>query len=190
MAGIKSDRRLSPEQEQNILTILKNRFEKNMMRHKGADWQAVQEKLATNYEKLWSLNEMERTGGEPDVIGSGSHPMTFVFADCSAESPAGRRGTSYDRQGQMSRKEAIPEHNATDMAAEMGIEMLDEEQYRQLQGLGEFDLKTSSWVKTPEEVRKLGGAIFGDRRYGRVFVYHNGAQSYYSARGFRGILKV
>jgi len=190
MPGKSQERKLSQEQKENILNVLKKRFEKNLSRHIETLWADVQKRLEASPEKIWSLNEMERTGGEPDVIGADRKTGELIFADCSAESPAGRRSLSYDRDGQMSRKEAIPEGNATDMAAAMGVELMTEEQYSDLQRIGSFDLKTSSWLKTPEEVRSNGGAIFGDRRYGRVFVYHNGAQSYYSARGFRCILKV
>jgi hypothetical protein len=181
---------LLPDQTQELLSILKQRFEKNMYRHAGSDWTMVQAKLLAQPDKLWSLQEMERTGGEPDVVGTDPTTGEFLFYDCSPESPSGRRSTCYDLTGLESRKEHRPEHNAIDMAEAMGIELLTEEQYRELQKLGKFDLKTSSWLKTPESVRKLGGAIFGDYRYGQVFVYHNGAQSYYAARGFRGCLKV
>src|ERR1700726_1433715 len=173
---------LSPEQREELLRALKARFEKNMNRHKGLEWAQVQAKLEANAEKRWSLHEMERTGGEPDVVGHDKKTGEYIFYDCSAESPKGRRSLCYDRQGLESRKEHKPENNAIDMAAAMGIELLTEEQYRELQKLGNFDTKTSSWVKAPSEIRKLGGALFGDRRFGRVFVYHNGAQSYYSAR--------
>ena len=169
---------------------MKTRFMKNMNRHKGLEWAKVQAKLEANIEKLWPLNEMERTGGEPDVVGHDKKTEEYVFYDCSAESPEGRRNVSYDLEGQESRKTARPENNAIDMAAAMGIELLTEEQYRELQRLGNFDTKTSSWVKTPSDIRKLGGALFADRRYGNVFVYHNGASSYYGARAFRGSLRV
>jgi hypothetical protein len=169
---------------------LKARFEKNVNRHQGLQWAQVQAKLEANSEKLWSLNEMERTGGEPDVVGHDKKTGEYIFYDCSAESPKGRRSVCYDREGLDSRKEHKPENNATDMAAAMGFELLTEEEYRELQKLGEFDAKSSSWLKAPAEMRKLGGALFGDRRFGRVFVYHNGAQSYYSGRGFRGSLRV
>jgi hypothetical protein len=169
---------------------LKARFEKNMNRHKGLEWAGVQAKLEAHAEKLWSLNEMERTGGEPDVVGHDAKTGEYVFFDCSAESPTGRRNVCYDREAQESRKKHRPESNAIDMAASMGIELLTEEQYRALQRLGEFDLKTSSWVVTPSAIRELGGALFCDRRYDAVFVYHNGAPSYYGARGFRGSLRV
>ena len=183
-------RKLSPEQREEILGILKARFEKNMNRHKGLEWAKVQAKLETNTEKLWSLNEMETTGGEPDVIVHDKKTDEYIFYDCSAESPKGRRSVCYDREALESRKKHKPENNAIDMAADMGIEILTEEQYRELQKLGNFDTKTSSWVKTPANIRKLGGAIFCDRRYDTVFVYHNGAESYYAARGFRGSLRV
>ena len=181
---------LSPEQREELLRALKARFEKNMNRHKGLEWAKVQAKLEANTEKLWSLNEMERTGGEPDVVGHDKKTGEYIFYDCSAESPKGRRSVCYDREGQESRKEHKPENNAIDMAAAMGIELLTEEQYRELQKLGNFDTKTSSWVKTPSDIRKLGGAIFADRRYGKVFVYHNSAPTFYGVRGFRGSLRV
>src|SRR3981081_4094594 len=181
---------LSPEQRAELLRALKARFEKNMNRHKGLEWSKVQAKLETNAEKLWSLNEMERTGGEPDVVGFDKKTGEYIFYDCLAESPKGRRSLCYDREALESRKEHKPKDSAIDMAAAMGIELLTEEQYRELQKLGEFDTKTSSWIKTPSEIRKLGGALFCDRRYGHVFVYHNGAESYYAARGFRGSLRV
>ncbi|QIZ06853.1 DUF4256 domain-containing protein [Priestia megaterium] len=183
-------RKLSPEQHEEILRTLKTRFEKNMNRHKGLEWAKVQAKLETNTEKLWSLNEMERTGGEPDVIDHDKQAGEYIFYDCSAESPKGRRSVCYDREALESRKEHKPKNSAIDMAADMGIEILTEEQYREMQGLGNFDTKTSSWVKTPANIRNLGGAIFCDRRYDTVFVYHNGAESYYAARGFRGSLRV
>jgi hypothetical protein len=183
-------RKLSPEQHEEILRTLKARFEKNMNRHKGLEWAKVQAKLETNTEKLWSLNEMERTGGEPDVIDHDKQAGEYIFYDCSAESPKGRRSVCYDREALESRKEHKPKNNAIDMAGDMGIEILTEEQYREMQGLGNFDTKTSSWVKTPANIRNLGGAIFCDRRYDTVFVYHNGAESYYAARGFRGSLRV
>lgn len=183
-------RQLSPDQHEEILGILKARFEKNMNRHKGLEWAKVQAKLETNPEKLWSLNEMERTGGEPDVIVYDTQASEYIFYDCSKESPKGRRSICYDREALESRKEHKPQNNAIDMAAEMGIEILTEEQYRELQKLGDFDTKTSSWVKTPPNIRKLGGAIFSDYRYDTVFVYHNGAESYYAVRGFRGLLRV
>ena len=181
---------LSPEQHGDLLIALKARFEKNMNRHEGIEWAKVQAKLEANPEKLWSLNEMERTGGEPDVVGHDKTTGEYIFYDCSAESPKGRRSICYDQEALESRKHHKPENNAIDMAAVMGIELLTEEQYRELQKLGDFDTKTSSWVKTPADIRKLGGAIFADFRYGHVFVYHNGAESYYAARGFRGSLRV
>src|SRR5688572_8076027 len=181
---------LSSEQRAELLRTLEARFEKNMHRHKGLVWTKVQAKLETNTDKLWSLNEMERTGGEPDVVGHDKKTGEYIFYDCSAESPKGRRSVCYDREGLESRKEHKPENNAIDMAAAMGIELITEQQYRELQKLGDFDTKTSSWVKTPSDIRKLGGALFCDRRYGNVFVYHNGAESYYGARAFRGSLRV
>src|SRR6266496_568047 len=193
MSNIKSNKKnLSPEQREELLRTLKARFEKNMNRHKDLQWANVQANLDSpaGGEKLWSLNEMERTGGEPDVVGHDKKTGEYIFFDCSAESPNGRRNICYDREGQESRKEHKPENNAIDMAAAMVIELLTEEQYRELQKLGNFDTKTSSWVKAPADIRKLGGGLFGDRRFGRVFVYHNGAQSYYSARAFRGSLRV
>ncbi|MCX5779820.1 MAG: DUF4256 domain-containing protein [Firmicutes bacterium] len=183
-------RELSPEQREEIFGTLKARFEKNMSRHKGFEWTTVQAKIEANTEKLWSLNEMDRTGGEPDVVGYDKESGEYIFYDCSAESPKGRRNLCYDRAGLELRKENKPQNNAVDMAADMGIEILSEIQYRELQQLGNFDAKTSSWVKTPANIRKLGGAIFCDRRYDTVFVYHNGAESYYAARGFRGSLRV
>lgn len=190
---MRSKKKLSPEQNEELLKILKSRFEKNMNRHKDVDWSEVQTKLKANPDKLWSLHEMERTGGEPDivVINNGNiNKDEYVFYDCSAESPKGRRSLCYDREALNSRKEFKPENSAVDLADEMGIELLTEEQYRELQQHGHFDLKTSSWVKTPSNIRKLGGAVFCDRRYDTVFLYHNGAESYYAARGFRGLLKV
>ncbi len=187
--GVDAKKELSPEQHK-LLIALKARFEKNMKRHKGLEWAKVQAKLEANTEKLWSLNEMERTGGEPDVVGHDKRTGEYIFYDCSAESPKGRRNVCYDREGQDSRKAFKPENNAIDMAAAMGIELLTEEQYRELQKLGSFDTKTSRWVKTPSEIRKLGGALFADRRYGNVFVYHNSAPSYYGARAFRGSVRV
>jgi hypothetical protein len=181
---------LTSEQREGLLKALKARFEKNMKRHQGLEWAEVQAKLEANPEKLWSLNEMERTGGEPDVVGQDEKTGETVFYDCSAESPAGRRNVCYDREALDARKEYKPKDSAMDMAAALGIELLTEEQYRALQKLGNFDTKTSSWVKTPAEIRKLGGALFADRRYDHVFVYHNGAESYYAARGFRGSLRV
>src|SRR5829696_2725860 len=187
---MKTKKQLSPEQREELLTALKARFEKNMNRHKGVEWAKVQAKLEASPEKLWSLNEMERTGGEPDVVGHDKKSGEYIFFDCSPESPKGRTSVCYDREGLESRKEHKPKNTAMDMAAAMGIELLTEEQYEELQGLGNFDTKTSSWVKTPADIRKLGGALYCDRRYGRVFVGHNGAQSYYSARAFRGSLGV
>ncbi len=181
---------LSPKQREELLRALKARFEKNMNRHKGLEWAKVQAKVEANAEKLWSLNEMERTGGEPDVVGHDKKTGESVFFDCSAESPKGRTSVCYDREGLESRKEHKPANNAIDMAAAMGVELLTEEQYRELQKLGEFDTKSSSWVKTPADIRKLGGALFCDRRFGHVFVYHNGAQSYYGGRAFRASLRV
>jgi hypothetical protein len=181
---------LSPEQRAALLKALQARFEKNMNRHKGIEWAKVQAKLETNTERLWSLHEMERTGGEPDVVRQDTKTGEFIFVDCSPESPKGRTSVCYDREGLESRKEHKPGNTAVDMAAAMGIELLTEEQYLELQKLGDFDSKTSSWLRTPAEIRDLGGALYGDRRYGRVFVAHNGAQSYYSARGFRGSLRV
>jgi len=181
---------LSKKQREELLRALQARFEKNMNRHKGLAWAQVQAKLEANAEKLWSLHEMERTGGEPDVVGRDNKTGEYIFYDCSAESPNGRRSLCYDREALESRKENKPKGNATDMAAAMGIELLAEDQYRGLQKLGHFDTKTSSWVKTPSDIRKLGGALFCDRRYDTVFVYHNGAESYYAARGFRGSLRV
>ena len=181
---------LSPKQIEELLSTLKTRFEKNMNRHKGIEWAKVEAKLEANDQKLWSLNEMERTGGEPDVVGHDKKTGEYIFYDCSAESPAGRRSFCYDREALVSRKEHKPKNNAMDLADAMGIEILTEEQYRELQQLGKFDTKTSSWVQTPDAIRELGGALFCDRRYNHVFVYHNGAESYYAARGFRGALKV
>jgi len=181
---------LTLEQAEKLTETLQIRFEENMNRHSGLDWSDVQAKLEAHPEKLWSLNEMEKNGGEPDVVGVDGKTGEYIFMDCSAESPAGRRSLCYDRQALESRKANKPESNVLDEAAVMGVEVLTEEQYRALQELGEFDRKTSSWLKTPAEVRELGGAIFGDRRYDRVFIYHNGAESYYGARGFRGSLKV
>lgn len=187
---ISNNKELSPEQRDELLRTLKARFEKNMNCHKGLEWVKVQAKLEANTEKLWSLNEMEVTGGEPDVVGQDKETGEYIFYDCSAESPKGRRSVCYDSEALESRKEHKPENNVIDMAAAMGIELLTEEQYRELQKLGNFDMKTSSWVKTPTNIRKLGGAIFCDRRYDTVFMYHNGAESYYSSRGFRGSLRV
>ena len=182
--------KLSSEQSEELLKVLKARFEKNRSRHQSLEWAGVQAKLEADNEKLWSLNEMERTGGEPDVVDHDKKSGEYIFYDCSAESPKGRRSLCYDREAHEARKEFKPENNAIDMAAAIGIELLTEEQYRELQKLGKFDLKTSSWVKTPADIRKLGGATFCDRRYDTVFLYHNGAESYYAARGFRGSLKV
>ncbi len=190
MKRAESKRTLSPEQREELLETLKVRFEQNMDRHRSLEWAKVNAKLDANPDKLWSLHEMERTGGEPDVVGYDKNAGEFIFFDCSAETPKGRRSVCYDREGWESRKEHRPENNALDMAADMGIEILTEEQYRELQKLGTFDTKTSSWVKTPPEIRELGGALFGDYRYGKVFVYHNGAQSYYGVRAFRGSLRV
>jgi hypothetical protein len=183
---------LSPEQREELLRALKARFEKNMNRHKGLEWAKIQAKLEANAEKLWSLSEMERTGGEPDVVGFDEKSGEFIFYDCSAESPKGRRNVTYDREGQEERdKRGVhPAGNAVDMAAALGVELLTEEQYRELQKLGNFDTKTQSWVKTPSDIRKLGGALFVDRRYDHVFVFHNSAPSFYNGRGFRGSLKV
>lgn len=181
---------LQLDQREELLRTLNSRFEKNMNRHKGLEWAKVQAKLEANIEKLWSLNEMERTGGEPDVAGYDKETGEYIFYDCSAESPKGRRNVCYDREALESRKEHKPENNAIDMAAAMLIDILTEEQYRELQKLGNFDTKTSSWVKTPTDIRKLGGALFVDRRYDNVFVYHNGAPSYYGGRAFRGLLRV
>ncbi|MFW9831733.1 MAG: DUF4256 domain-containing protein [Candidatus Thorarchaeota archaeon] len=188
MSKLKTE--LSPKQREELLRALKARFEKNMNRHEGLEWAKVQAKLEANTEKLWSLSEMERTGGEPDVVGHDKKTSEYIFYDCSAESPKGRRSLCYDREALEARKSNKPKNTAIDMAAAMGIELLTEEEYRELQKLGTFDMKTSSWVKTPSDIRKLGGAIFCDRRYSNVFVYHNSASSYYSARGFRGSLKV
>ncbi|MFT3903052.1 MAG: DUF4256 domain-containing protein [Niabella sp.] len=185
---IKKD--LSLKQREEILEILKSRFGKNMHRHEGIDWKDVQERLTTSPDKLWSLHRMEETGGEPDVIAYRKDSGEYVFCDCCAESPKGRRSICYDRDGLLSRKEHRPENSAVDMAADMGIELLTEDEYRTLQQLENFDAKTSSWLKAPDDIRILGGAIFGDFRYGKVFIYHNGAQSYYSSRGFRGMLRV
>jgi hypothetical protein len=189
---MENKKELSSEQREELLRALKARYEKNMNRHKGLEWSKLQAKLDSpaGGEKLWSLNEMERTGGEPDVIGLDIKTGEYIFYDCSAESPKGRRSLCYDREGQESRKEYKPGNNAIDMAAAMGIELLTEEQYRDLQKLGKYDMKTSSWLITPSDIRKLGGALFADFRYGNVFMYHNGAESYYAARGFRGSLRV
>ena len=181
---------LSSKQREELLTTLKARFEKNMNRHQGLEWTKVRARLEANAEKLWSLNEMERTGGEPDIVGQDKNTGEYAFYDCSPESPKGRTSLCYDREALDSRKEHKPKSSAMDMAAAMAAELLTEEQYQELQKLGAFDTKSSSWLKTPGDIRKLGGAIFGDRRFGRVFVYHNGAESYYSDRGFRGWLRV
>ena len=191
MKNIKRNKKeLSPKQREELLRALKDRFEKNMSRHKGLEWAAVKAKLQANTEKLWSLNEMERTGGEPDVVRQDKKTGECIFYDCSAESPTGRTSLCYDREALESRKEHKPENTAIDLAAAMGVELLTEEEYQALQKLGAFDTKTSSWIKTPADIRKLGGALYCDRRYGRVFVGHNGAQSYYGGRGFRGSLRV
>ena len=197
MSNVETKKELSPEQpalpagrREELINALKARFEKNMNRHKGLEWAKVQAKLDANAGKLWSLYEMERTGGEPDVVGRDSKTGEYIFYDCCAESPKGRRSVCYDREALESRKEHKPENNAIDMPADLGIELLSEEQYRELQKLGKFDTKTSSWVKTPSDIRKLGGAIFADFRYGNVFVSHNGAESYYAVRAFRGSLRV
>jgi hypothetical protein len=198
MSKIKSNKKtLSPEQREELFKALKARFDKNMKRHNGIAWTKVQAKLEADSEKLWSLNEMERTGGEPDVVGFDNLPAErqerqgeYIFYDCSAESPKERRSLCYDREALHARKEFKPKDSAVAMAGDMGIELLTEEQYRELQQLGNFDTKTSSWVKTPADIRKLGGAVFCDRRYNTVFLYHNGADSYYAARGFRGALRI
>ncbi|PAE42721.1 DUF4256 domain-containing protein [Bacillus sp. 7884-1] len=187
---ISNKKELSLEHPEELLSVLKARFEKNMHRHKGLEWAKVQAKLDANTEKLWSLIEMERTGGEPDVVGYDEKKDEYIFCDCSAESPIGRRSVCYDREALEARKKHKPENSAMNMAVEMGIEVLTEEQYRALQKLERFDLKTSSWVQTPSDIRKLGGALFCDCRFGHVFLYHNGADSYYGARGFRGSLRV
>jgi len=189
MKGVETRKELPQWQREELLGVLKARFEKNMNRHRGFEWDKVKARLEANSEKLWSLNEMERTGGEPDVVGHDKKTDEYIIADCSAESPKGRAGFCYDREGLDSRKEHKPKNNVIDMAAAMGVELLTEEQYRELQKLGNYDTKTSSWVKTPADIRKLGGALYCDRRFGHVFVYHNGAQSYYSARAFRGSLR-
>jgi class 3 adenylate cyclase len=191
MNNINSNKKaLSPEQREELIGELKARFEKNMNRHEGLEWAKVKAKLEADAEKLWSLHEMERTGGEPDVVGFDKSAGEYIFYDCSAESPKGRRSVCYDREALESRKEHKPKDNAVDMAAAMGIALLTEEQYRELQQLGNFDTKTSSWVQTPSDIRKLGGALYCDRRYNHVFVYHNGAESYYGARAFRGSLRI
>ena len=188
VAGTKKE--LTAKTREELLRVLQARFEKNMRRHPDLEWTKVQARLEANTGKLWSLNEMEKTGGEPDVTGYDKKTGEYIFVDCSAETPPGRRSVCYDREGLDSRKEHKPKDNAMGMAAAIGIEVLTEEEYRELQKLGEFDTKTSSWLKAPADIRKLGGGLFGDRRFGRVFVYHNGAQSYYSGRGFRGSLRV
>jgi hypothetical protein len=188
--NVSNEKNVSPERRDKLLGALKGRFEKNMNRHKNLEWAKVQAKLEANAEKLWSLDEMERTGGEPDVVGRDKKTGEYIFYDCSAESPKGRRNVCYDREALESRKEHKPEDSAIGMAAAMGIDLLTVEQYRELQKLGNFDTKTSSWVKTPPDIRRLGGALFCDRRYDTVFVYHNGAESYYAARAFRGSLRV
>lgn len=190
MKGVGTKKELSASAREELLRALKARFDKNPRRHRGLDWAKVQARLEAHAAKLWSLHEMEKTGGEPDVIGHDQETGEILFCDCSAETPPGRRSVCYDREGLDSRKEHKPKNNAIDMAASMGIELLTEEQYRELQKLGEFDTKTSSWLKAPADMRKLGGGLFGDRRFGRVFIYHNGAQSYYSGRAFRGLLRV
>lgn len=190
MVNINDKKELTLEQREILVKILKNRFEKNMHLHKELEWSRIQEKLEANSEKLWSLNKMEETGGEPDVIGKDEDIDEYIFYDCSLESPKGRRSICYDREALELRKEHKPKSSAIDMASVMGIEILTEEQYRYLQSLGEFDRKTSSWVKTPSSIRALGGAVFCDRRYDTVFIYHNGAESYYASRGFRGSLRV
>jgi hypothetical protein len=190
MKDAKTKKTVSPEQREELLEALKARFEKNMKRHKGLEWARVKDRLESNTEKLWSLCKMEDTGGEPDVIGQDPKTGEYLFFDCSPESPSGRTSVCYDREALDSRKEFKPKDSAMEMAAAMGIELLTEEQYRELQTLGDFDAKSSSWVKAPADMRKLGGALFGDRRFGRVFVYHNGAQYYYSGRGFRGSLRI
>ena len=190
MKSVGTKKELSPKEREELLGALKTRFEKNRNRHQGLEWAKVKAKLDANAGKLWSLHEMEKTGGEPDVVGHDKKTGEYIFFDCSAETPKGRTSVCYDREGLESRKEHKPKSNAIDMAAAMGIELLTEEQYRELQKLGKFDLKTSSWVQTPSAIRKLGGALFCDRRYDHVFVYHNGAESYYAARGFRGALRV
>lgn len=181
---------ITPDQKEELIKTLKKRFDNNMPRHTGMAWKDVLSKLEANPRKIWSLNEMEKTGGKPDVVGYDYINGTYTFYDCSDESPSGRRSTCYDKEGLESRKQHKPDKNAIDMANEMGIELLTVEQYHELQTLGEFDTKTSSWLQTPKDVRQLGGALFGDFRYGKVFIYHNGVQSYYAARGFRGVLRV
>ncbi|KXH86727.1 DUF4256 domain-containing protein [Sporosarcina sp. HYO08] len=190
MTNSSDHKELSPEQREELFTTLKTRFEKNMNRHEGLEWANVQAKIEANAEKLWSLHEMERTGGEPDIVAYDQTNDEYIFCDCSPESPKGRRSVCYDREALESRKKHKPETSAMDLATAMGIEILTEEQYRELQQLGSFDLKSSSWVQTPTDIREAGGAVFCDRRYGHVFLYHNGADSYYAARGFRGSLTV
>ena len=190
MHGVESKKTLSPKAREELLRVLKTRFDENPRRHQGLEWAQVKARLEAGAGKLWSLAEMEKTGGEPDVVGQDKKSGEYIFVDCSAESPKGRTSVCYDRAALDSRKEFKPRNSALDLAAAMGIELLTEEQYRDLQKLGEFDTKSSSWVQAPADIRKLGGALFGDRRYGHVFVYHNGAQSYYSGRGFRGSLRV
>jgi hypothetical protein len=190
MTGTGTRKELSPKQREELLRALQARFEKNVNRHEGLAWAKVQARLEANAEKLWSLHEMDKTGGEPDVVGHDQKTGEYIFCDCSPESPKGRTSVCYDREGLESRKEHRPKNNAMELAAAMGVELLTEEQYRELQQLGEFDTKSSSWINTPAKMRKLGGALFGDRRFGRVFFYHNGAQSYYSGRAFRGRLRV
>jgi hypothetical protein len=190
MKGAKTKKKLSPEQREELLQILQTRFEKNLNRHEGLEWDKLKARLEANTEKLWSLSEMESTGGEPDVIGHDKKTGKYIFFDCSPDSPKGRTSFCYDREALNSRKEHKPKNSAMDMAAAMGVELLTEEEYHELQKLGNFDTKSSSWLQAPADIRKLGGAIFGDRRFGRVFVYHNGAESYYSGRGFRGSLRV
>ena len=187
---MKSNKNMSTEQREELVRTLKARFEKNLKRHKGLEWTKVQARLEASHEKLWTLNEMETTGGEPDVVGQDKKTGEYIFYDCSSETPNGRRSFCYDREALQSRKEHKPANSAIDAAADMGIELLSEEQYRELQTLGNFDTKTSSWVQTPDKIRKLGGALFCDRRYDTVFVYHNGAESYFGGRGFRGSLRV
>ena len=190
MKGVGTRKELSPGEREELLKTLKARFEKNMGRHKGLEWAKVQAKLEANPKKLWSLGEMEKTGGEPDVVGQDKKTSEYIFFDCSAESPKGRRSVCYDHEALEARKEHKPKDSAINMAAAMGIEILTEDEYRELQRLGDFDTKTSSWVKTPSDIRKLGGAIFCDQRYNQVFKYHNGAESYYGARAFRGSLRI
>lgn len=190
MKSVKSKKELSSSAREKLIATLKGRFEKNTIRHKGIEWSAVQKRLEGSAEKLWSLNEMETTGGEPDVVGRDKNTGEYIFFDCSPQSPKDRASLCYDREALDSRKEHKPRGCATDIAAAMGVELLNEDEYQELQKLGEFDTKSSSWIKTPAEMRRLGGALFGDRRFGRVFFYHNGAESYYSGRGFRGWVRV